>query len=54
MDKRLKLLQSGESVIKPGGGNKQKSHSSKAGASYNAGDDFVQDGGAPYKKQKKA
>ena len=55
MEKRLKLLQSGGQVIKAfsGGANNQKAHTSKQTNGYNASNDFVDDGGAPYKKHKK-
>jgi len=55
MDKRLKLLESGGQVIKAFGGNAngQKKWEAKAnGKGYNASNDFVKDGGQPYKKQK--
>jgi len=52
MEKRLKLLTSGGQVVKAGGANNQKSHTATANGGYNAGNDFVADGGAPYKKQR--
>jgi len=52
MEKRLKLLSSGGTVVKAGGANAQKSHTPAATGGYNAGNDFVADGGAPYKKQR--
>jgi len=52
MEKRLKLLSSGGTVVKAGGANNQKSHTPATNGGYNAGNDFVADGGAPYKKQR--
>lgn len=53
MEKRCKLLDSGGSVIKAGGANGQKKWEAKAESKgYNNSNDFVKDGGAPYKKAK--
>ena len=52
MEKRLKLLTSGGQVVKAGGANNQKSHKQGQSGGYNDGNDFVADGGAPYKKQR--
>lgn len=53
MEKRLKLLQSGGVVIKAGGAGGQKKHTPSATGGYSNGNDFVKDGGAPYKRVKK-
>ena len=51
MEKRLKLLESGGSVIKAFGGKAQGKHETKTTSkSYNSGSDFVEKPG--YKKQK--
>jgi len=52
MEKRLKLLQSGGAVIKAGAAGGQKKHTSSGGGGYSNANDFVQDGGAPYKRAK--
>ena len=55
MDKRLKLLESGGAVVKAfgAGANGQKKWEAKGDSKgYNAGSDFQQDGGAPYKQQR--
>jgi len=53
MDKRLKLLESGGNVIKAGAANGQKKWEAKADSKgYNASNDFVQEEGKPYKRNK--
>ena len=47
MEKRLKLLESGGTVVKAGGANNQKKHTSGDSKGYNAGSDFQ---GAGYKR----
>lgn len=52
MEKRLKLLQSGGQVIKAGASNGQKAHTPSGAGGYNNANDFVKDGGEPYKRRK--
>lgn len=53
MDKRLKLLESGGNVIKAGAANGQKKWEAKGDSKgYNASNDFVNEEGKPYKRNK--
>ena len=52
MEKRLKLLESGGQVITGARAGGQGKWAAKGGPSYNASNDFTNDGGQPYKRQK--
>ena len=52
MEKRLKLLESGGQVISGAKAGGQGKWAAKNGQSYNASNDFTNDGGQPYKRQK--
>ena len=51
MEKRLKLLESGGQVISGATGGQAK-WAAKGAKQYNASNDFTNDGGQPYKRQK--
>lgn len=52
MEKRLKLLESGAQVISGATANRQGKWTAKGAPKYNASNDFTNDEGAPYKKQR--
>lgn len=52
MEKRLKLLESGGQVISGATAGGQGKWAAKGAKQYNASNDFTNDGGQPYKRQK--